>query len=61
MKKRVLYDVKEAQRLFLRYAEKHRKALRSLDIDDGVAAGKAWGEFLAEFERDVAFVERASR
>ncbi len=37
-----------------RYLDARRKAESSLDMRDGVAAGKAWADFIALFDRRPA-------
>lgn len=39
-------------RLWQEWLEARAKALETLDIDDGIAAGRAWSAFLAEFVPD---------
>jgi hypothetical protein len=36
-------------RLWQEWLQARAKALETLDIDDGIAAGRAWSAFLAEF------------
>lgn len=38
------------ERLWREWLDARAKALETLDIDDGVAAGRAWARWLAEFE-----------
>lgn len=40
----------DAERAWQDYCELREKAERSRAIKDGIAAGKAWGRFLSEFE-----------
>jgi hypothetical protein len=37
------------ERLWREWLAARAKALETLDIDDGVAAGRAWARWLAEF------------
>jgi hypothetical protein len=39
-------------RLWQEWLIARAKALETLDIDDGIAAGRAWSAFLAEFVPD---------
>ncbi len=39
-------------RLWQEWLEARAKALETLDIDDGIAAGRAWSAFLSEFVPD---------
>ncbi|WP_041358296.1 hypothetical protein [Nitrobacter hamburgensis] len=43
------------ERLWSEWLAARAKALETLNIDDGIAAGRAWSAFLAEFveDRDV--------
>ncbi len=40
------------ERLWREWLDARAKALETLDIDDGVAAGRAWARWLAEFTGD---------
>lgn len=42
-----------AERLWAVYVEVSKKAQASLRIEDGIAAGKAWAEFMKAFEQAV--------
>lgn len=42
----------QPERLWREYVELKKKADLSESIDDGVAAGRAWSAFLAEFVSD---------
>lgn len=49
----VLHLETKTDRLWREFVVAQRRAIETLDIDDGFAAGRAWSAWLAEFVPDA--------